>query len=82
MTQRRSSLFGTEFLGFLSKVGSSEDLESKVASGSKSSRRLVLGNRRQPCRPKSDPILQGFNVVPLNSHPDHQNRMLCMMREN
>ena len=82
ITQRRPSLFGTEFLGFLSKVGSSEDLESKVASGSKSSRRLVLGNRRKPFRPKSDPILQGFNVVLLNSHPDHQSRMLCMMREN
>ena len=23
------------------------------------------------CKPKSDLILQGFNVVPLNSHPDH-----------
>ena len=39
--QSSASKFGTELL---STVGSSQDLESKVAPGSKSSRRLVMEN--------------------------------------
>ena len=41
--QFSASKFGTELLGFLSTVESSH-LESKVAPGSKSSMRLVVGN--------------------------------------
>ena len=43
---RQSSIskFGREFLRFLSRVRRSQHLESKVACGSRSSRRLVLGN--------------------------------------
>ena len=42
--QSSVSKFRAELLGFLSRVGRSQDLESKVACGSRSSRRLVLGN--------------------------------------
>ena len=42
--QSSASKFGTELLGFLSTVESGQDLESKVAPGSKSSMRLVVGN--------------------------------------
>ena len=42
--QSSVSKFGRELLGFLSRVRSSQHLKSKVACGSRSSRRLVLGN--------------------------------------
>ena len=42
--QSSVSKFGTELLGFLSRVGRGQHLESKVACGSRSSSRLILGN--------------------------------------